>query len=103
MPPTVTNSREAKSAPKPRPLSAAVTPESAPATNGLGTVALLDHHPGQCRWIVSDVWPVIYCGAPVVDSSSWCEQHSRRVFNPRPQGLTGILPGFPGDSGKGFA
>jgi hypothetical protein len=27
------------------------------------------------RWIISDVWPVMYCGAPVVDSSSWCERH----------------------------
>jgi hypothetical protein len=91
-PPTVTAPRGP--APKPRSLSAAVTAESAPAPNGFGTVALLDHHPGQCRWIVSDVWPVIYCGAPVVDSSSWCEQHSMRVFNPRPQGLAGISRRF---------
>jgi hypothetical protein len=44
------------------------------------TVSLFDHHSGQCRWIISDVWPAVYCGAPVVGSSSWCEQHSRRVF-----------------------
>jgi hypothetical protein len=56
--------------------------------HGFSAVSLLDHHSGQCRWIVSDVWPVMYCGAPVVDSSSWCEQHSKRVFNPRPQGLS---------------
>jgi hypothetical protein len=31
---------------------------------------------------------------PVVASSSWCEQHSRRVFNLRPQGLTGIPSKF---------
>jgi hypothetical protein len=49
--------------------------------NGFSAVSLFDHHPDQCRWIVSDVWPVIYCGAPVMGSSSWCEQHSRRVFN----------------------
>jgi hypothetical protein len=91
-PPTVTAPRGP--APKPRSLSAAVTAESAPAPNDFGTVALLDHRPGQCRWIVSDVWPVIYCGAAVVDSSSWCEQHSRRVFNPRPQGITGISRRF---------
>jgi hypothetical protein len=86
-PPTVTTPRGP--APKPRSLSAAVSTESAPTPNGFGfgTVALIDHHPGQCRWIVSDTWPVLYCGAPVVDSSSWCEQHSRRVFNLRPQGL----------------
>jgi hypothetical protein len=54
-------------------------------SNGFGAVSLIDHHPGQCRWIVSDVWPVMYCGAPVVNSSSWCEQHSRRVFNARLQ------------------
>jgi hypothetical protein len=55
--------------------------------HGFSAVSLLDHHPGQCRWIVSEAWPVMYCGAPVVDSSSWCEQHSRLVFNPRPEGL----------------
>jgi hypothetical protein len=54
---------------------------------GFSSVSLLDHHRGQCRWIVSDVWPVMYCGAPVVDSSSWCELHSTRVFNPRSQAL----------------
>ena len=102
-PPTVT-SKPAEPAPKPRPLSAAVTSwnsltgllgEDAVLTgfpgdsdssfahaHALGGVSLLDHHAGQCRWIVSDVWPVMYCGAPVLDSSSWCEQHSRRVFNP---------------------
>jgi hypothetical protein len=49
--------------------------------HGFSAVSLLDHHLGQCRWIISDVWPVMYCGAPVVDSSSWCEEHSRRVFD----------------------
>jgi hypothetical protein len=78
-PPTV---REAKPAPKPKPLSAAVTADPAPVPNGFGAASLFDHHPGQCRWIISDVWPAVYCGAPVVDSSSWCDQHSRRVFNP---------------------
>jgi hypothetical protein len=78
---------EVKPAPKPKPLSAAVTADPAPVLDGFSTVSLFDHHPGQCRWIVSDVWPVVYCGAPVVDSPSWCEQHSRQVFNPRPQGL----------------
>jgi hypothetical protein len=90
--------REAKPATKPKPLSAAVTADPAPAgtgspgfpgdsgtalravPDGFSAVSLFDRHPGQCRWIISDVWPVIYCGAPVVDSSSWCEQHSRRVF-----------------------
>jgi hypothetical protein len=104
-PPTATakpSSREAKPAPKPKPLSAAVTEDPLPARAALSgwqpglrdsgaalravpddfsAVALLDHRPGQCRWIISDgVWPVMYCGAPVVDSSSWCEQHFRRVF-----------------------
>jgi hypothetical protein len=81
-PPTV---REAKPAPKPKPLSAAVTADLAPLPNGFSAVSLLDHHPGQCRWIISDAWPVLYCGAPVVDSSSWCGQHSSRVFNPERQ------------------
>jgi hypothetical protein len=85
-PPTV------KAEPRPRSLSVAVTTEPVlTALPGfqqaevLQGVALLDHHLGQCRWIVSDVWPVRYCGAPVVNSSSWCEQHSRRVFNARLQ------------------
>jgi hypothetical protein len=78
-PPKVTSPRGP--APKPRSLSAAVTAESAPAANGFGAVALLDHRPGQCRWIVSDTWPVLYCGEPVVDCLSWCEQHFGRVFN----------------------
>jgi hypothetical protein len=81
-----------KSAPKPRSLSAAVTVDSPSARDQNGgpafsSVSLLDHHPGQCRWIVSDVWPVMYCGAPVVDDSSWCEQHFTRVFNLQPHGL----------------
>jgi hypothetical protein len=46
-------------------LSAAVTADPALAPNGSSTVSLFDHHPGQCRWIISDIWPVIYCGAPV--------------------------------------
>jgi hypothetical protein len=93
-PPPVRSAREAKPAPKPKPLSAAATTDSPSALDqndaagpGFSSVTLLDHHPGQCRWIISDVWPVMYCGAPVVDSSSWCEQHSRRVFNPWPEGL----------------
>jgi hypothetical protein len=101
-PPTVT-SKPATA--RPRSLSAAATadpvltalpglpavPDEAaagfPIPHGgpFSAVPLLDHHPGQCRWIVSDVWPVMYCGTPVVDSSSWCEQHSRRVFNARLQ------------------
>jgi hypothetical protein len=86
--------QEGKPAPKPKSLSAAATADTptAPDQNdvpghGLSSVSLLDHHRGQCRWIVSDVWPVMYCGAPVVDSSSWCELHSTRVFNPRSQAL----------------
>jgi hypothetical protein len=103
-PSVIVKSRETKPAPKPRSLSAAVSADSLLAgpvlpgfsgggqeAHGCSLVPLLDHHSGQCRWIVSDVWPVMYCGAPVVDSSSWCEQHSRRVFNPRPQGL-GVSP-----------
>jgi hypothetical protein len=84
-PPTVT-SKPVKPAPKPRSLSAAVTEDPAPMPSGFGAVTLLDHHSGQCRWM-SEVWPVMYCGAPVVDSSSWCEQHSKRVFNVRSQAL----------------
>jgi hypothetical protein len=67
-----------------RSLSAAVTEALAPPSvaelwapalgaisgNSRQGVPLLDHHPGQCRWIISDVWPVLYCGAPVVGSSS---------------------------------
>jgi hypothetical protein len=85
-PPTVTTPRQPS--PKPRSLSAAVHEESTPppgrtgltGLHSFGTVALIDHHPGQCRWIVSDVWPVMYCGAPVVDSSSWCREHYKRAF-----------------------
>jgi hypothetical protein len=32
--------------------------------------------------------------APVIDSSSWCQQHSRGVFNAGRK----ALPGFPGGS-----
>jgi hypothetical protein len=112
-PPTVivkSSPPEPKPAPKPRPLSAAVTADSTPgpgqngaAGPGFSSVSLLDHHLGQCRWIISDVWPVMYCGAPVVDSSSWCEQHSTRVFNLRPQGLDRMsLPESLRDSGTGL-
>jgi hypothetical protein len=89
-PPTVT----AKPTPRPRSLSAAVTEDMTPSRvlqqADFSAITLLDLKCGQCRWIVSDVWPVMYCGAPVLDASSWCEQHSKRVFNSRPQGLAGI-------------
>ncbi len=80
--------------------------------HGCSPVPLLDHHSGQCCWIISDVWPVVCCGASVVDSSSWCRQHSRRV-SPRWRAAVmdyaGIKKarrigeasiGSPGDSGK---
>jgi hypothetical protein len=50
--------QEAKPTPKPKSLSAAVTTDST-APDGFRAVSLLDHHLGQCRWIVSDVWPVM--------------------------------------------
>jgi hypothetical protein len=86
-------------------LSAAVTADPAPAktalpgfaedagatframANGFGVVRLLDHHPGQCRWIVSDVWPVVYRGAPAGDGSSWCGKAFRTRLHSRPQAL----------------
>jgi hypothetical protein len=89
-PPTVA-SKPPKPAPKPRSLSAAVTADSTPVPGRNGTagpefstVSLLDHHPGQCRWIVCDVWPIMYCGAPVAKSSSWCVEHSSS-FNAQPR------------------
>jgi hypothetical protein len=51
-PPTVTSPREAKPAPKP-PLSAAVISDSALVPNDFSAVSLLDHHPGQCCWIIN--------------------------------------------------
>jgi hypothetical protein len=93
-PPAVTSKLE-KPASKPRSLSAAVVEDPVLLPDVFSAVTLFDHHPGQCRWIVSDVWPVMYCGAPVVNSSSWCEQHSKRVFNPRLQGQgANLLPAF---------
>jgi hypothetical protein len=65
--------RTARSAPTPKPLSAAVAGDqhsAAPVLNGSCTVPLLDRRAGQCRWIVSRGPPAMYCGARVVRGAS---------------------------------
>lgn len=90
--------REAKPVPKPKSLSAAAIVDASAVTNGMApcpAVPLLEHHAGQCRWIVSGVWPALYCGAPTVNKSSWCLYHSRLVFTDRTAPAGGFrLKGF---------
>jgi GcrA cell cycle regulator len=52
---------------------------AAPATaTGVGLFDLRERH---CRWPVGNDRPArLFCGAPVVDSSSWCEHHQRIAF-----------------------
>src|ERR1700733_15000758 len=33
-----------------------------------------------CQWIEGDTKPRLWCGAPCVGASSWCDEHIRRVF-----------------------
>jgi hypothetical protein len=100
-PPAVTGNpqpRQAMVAAKPKSLSAAAAVDSISAPNGrpfCAAVSLLEHHAGQCRWLVSDVWPALYCGAPVVNKSSWCQHHFGRVFTGRTASVGGFqLKGF---------
>jgi hypothetical protein len=102
----VKSSREAKPAPKRRPMSAAVTADAASVPNGFGTVSLLDHHPGQCRWLISDVRPVVYFGGPVADSSSRVRAAFEARLRPRwraaAMDYAGVnRPAIPGTSSSG--
>jgi hypothetical protein len=80
---------------KPTPRAAAVPADSpapleVPAAIGACAVSLLDHRTGQCRWIVRGTGAApMYCGAPVVDSSSRCRHHCGPVL--------------PGTTGSGLA
>jgi len=51
---------------------------------------LADLGPGQCRFIIdNERSPAIFCGDPVVPSTSWCVKHRKRVFA-HPAGLATV-------------
>jgi hypothetical protein len=55
-------------------------PRSLKSGQRLGT-PLLKLRQSECRWPVDDRSPPrLFCGAPTVGGSSWCEQHQRVAF-----------------------
>ena len=51
-----------------------------PAT--LQRIALFDLRAGHCRWPLGDDRPArLFCGAPSVGTTSWCEHHQRIAFS----------------------
>ncbi len=62
--------------PKPAPVVPPVP--STPAPKG---VRLFDLRDGHCRWPIGNDRPArMFCGAPALDASSWCEHHQRIAF-----------------------
>ena len=51
-----------------------------PAT--LQGITLFDLRQGHCRWPLGDDRPArLFCGAPSVGTTSWCEHHQRIAFS----------------------
>ena len=45
-------------------------------------IRLFDLRDGHCRWPLGDERPVrLFCGAPSVGTTSWCEHHQRMAFS----------------------
>lgn len=68
----------------------AVTPK--PVEPGFGRFELVSLNAGQCRFAVSSHrHEHLFCGAPVIGNTSWCEEHARRVYQPltRAKGVGG--------------
>jgi hypothetical protein len=62
--------------PKPAPVVLPVP--SAPAPKGVRLFDLRDCH---CRWPIGNDRPArMFCGAPALNASSWCEHHQRIAF-----------------------
>jgi hypothetical protein len=61
-----------------------VAPRALPASGQADRprgVRLFDLRGGDCRWPVDDGRPArLFCGSPVVRTTSWCEHHQRIAF-----------------------
>jgi GcrA cell cycle regulator len=48
----------------------------------LDGIRLFDLREGHCRWPLGDERPArLFCGAPSVGTTSWCEHHQRLAFS----------------------
>ncbi|HKG85502.1 MAG TPA: GcrA family cell cycle regulator [Beijerinckiaceae bacterium] len=77
-----------KASPPVQPLEAAPIRLVAPALpvpsnrTVLQGVRLLDLRNGHCRWPLGEERPAtLFCGAPAVGTTSWCEHHQRMAFS----------------------
>jgi hypothetical protein len=59
-----------------------VVPPAAPTLAVLQGIRLFDLREGHCRWPLGDERPArLFCGAPSVGTTSWCEHHQRLAFS----------------------
>ena len=59
-----------------------VVPPAPPASAVLHGIRLFDLREGHCRWPLGDERPArLFCGAPSVGTTSWCEHHQRIAFS----------------------
>ena len=62
---------------KAEPLRPPVPPPAKPATG----ILIFDLREGHCRWPLGNDRPArLFCGAPSVGTTSWCEHHQRIAF-----------------------
>lgn len=48
-------------------------------------IALVDLKSNQCRYVVDDGGPYLFCGHETAPGSSWCPHHRERVTRPAPE------------------
>ena|SRR5215213_3957186 len=59
-----------------------VVPPTASTPTILRGIRLFDLREGHCRWPLGDERPArLFCGAPSVGTTSWCEHHQRMAFS----------------------
>jgi hypothetical protein len=57
-------------------------PPTASSPSVLRGIRLFDLREGHCRWPLGDDRPArLFCGAPSVGTTSWCEHHQRMAFS----------------------
>jgi hypothetical protein len=57
-------------------------PPTASNPSVLRGIRLFDLREGHCRWPLGDDRPArLFCGAPTVGTTSWCEHHQRMAFS----------------------
>jgi hypothetical protein len=65
----------------PGPIEIIRIPSPAPTLKPATGIRLFDLRVTHCRWPVGDDRPArLFCGAPTVGTTSWCEHHQRVVF-----------------------